>query len=194
MWEYNYTNELYHYGVPGMRWGHRKNESYYRNKAQKSISKMKSSKTKLGKHFHNYSAYINEQKANVKRSNKNETNILKRLDNKYGHGANASSLNASSNFYKRLASYQTKQKAKTKSEARSYNAKSAANANERLHNAKNPIDYGKKYIEAKFNRPVKTAVGRKTTSGKVYVDNLLTLGVVGLIKDAKYKRNSKKGG
>lgn len=24
MWEYNHTDELYHYGVPGMRWGHRK--------------------------------------------------------------------------------------------------------------------------------------------------------------------------
>ena len=23
MWEYNNTNELYHYGVPGMKWGHR---------------------------------------------------------------------------------------------------------------------------------------------------------------------------
>ena len=24
MWRYNYTDELYHYGVKGMRWGHRK--------------------------------------------------------------------------------------------------------------------------------------------------------------------------
>lgn len=25
MWQYNYTNELYHYGVPGMKWGVRRN-------------------------------------------------------------------------------------------------------------------------------------------------------------------------
>lgn len=24
MWQYNYSDELYHYGVPGMRWGRRK--------------------------------------------------------------------------------------------------------------------------------------------------------------------------
>ena len=36
MWQYNYTDTLCHYGVPGMRWGHRK--AYY-NESKKAYRK-----------------------------------------------------------------------------------------------------------------------------------------------------------
>lgn len=37
MWQYNYTDELYHYGVPGMRWGHRNRQI---KEARANLSKL----------------------------------------------------------------------------------------------------------------------------------------------------------
>lgn len=52
MWKYNdvYPNEIYHYGIPGMRWGHRKKYGY--NIENKSPNKK------------DFNALLREQKLN----------------------------------------------------------------------------------------------------------------------------------
>lgn len=47
------------------------------------------------------------------------------------------------------------------------------------------------YYEGKSHRKVKTWSGRTTTTGKQFVDSLLTVGILGTVKDIQYYRNNK---
>lgn len=68
MWEFKQTDELYHYGVPGMRWGHRKSVRYaYKeyNSAKRGVTKAHLSS--MGRWF-NKSQYAAGSANNAKRA------------------------------------------------------------------------------------------------------------------------------
>ena len=183
-------NELCHYGVVGMRWGHRKN-GYYEGKSSSQVSKIGKSKTRLGKNLHNYMAQQNDYKSNVRKAVNSDKGIIKKYDNLYGHGDASARQKAASKYYSRKAGYSKTRLGRSINEAKSFNNKTAAEANARLHNSKNIIDYGAKYIDALAHRKVKTWSGRTTTTGEQFVDSLLTVGILGTVKDIQYYRNNK---
>lgn len=80
MWEYNNFEELYHYGVPGMRWGHRRNSAvknaYQGYKQAKKDLRRAKIKRVFSKSTY-LAGYENQQKnkqikSNIKRLGKNK--------------------------------------------------------------------------------------------------------------------------
>lgn len=196
---------LVHHGIKGQKWGVRrfqnedgsltsKGRSRYdiktdklRSKADKHIDKIGSSKTRLGKTYHNYMAYNNEFKANTRDSWKaDKGHITKRVGDIIGSGYSSNLAKATSGYYDRKSEYTKTKLGTTVAKAQAYNQDSLAKAANKLHNSKNVLDYGSNYINAIATRPIKTLAGRETTTGKRMVDAALTGGYLGLAKDVKY--------
>lgn len=187
------SNELYHYGVPGMRWGHRK-ASYYDEKSRSHASKIGTAKTRLGKSYHNYRAYRNEVKAGDQRnfeSLNKQKGILKKIDSVYGHGATARDQAAASKYYDRKSGYTKTRLGTTMAKSASYNNKTAAEMNTKLHDSKTLQQYGSRFVDGMFNRSIKTWSGRTTTTGEKYIDEVLTGGLITAMSDHAYYAKTK---
>lgn len=185
-----YGDELMHYGVVGMRWGKRK--SKYQDRAEYHRNKIGSSKTRLGKNYHNYRAYRNEYKSSVGNAvTKDKGKVLKQLDNLYGHNDYASRQKAASNYYSRKSEYSKTRLGKTINSSRAYNQDQWAKQNTKLRNAKGVGDYVGKYANAVVNTKQKTWAGRNTTTGRRMVDAALTGGTVGAVMDVGHYAKTK---
>lgn len=80
MWTYNNTDELYHYGIPGMKWGHRKNTSYNIEKQwYNDVKNAKKSRKDRDKKY----AITSKQKykSDIKKANSNYSAKMKKYKN-----------------------------------------------------------------------------------------------------------------
>ena len=186
------SDELYHYGVPGMRWGHRKvyaaESNAYTKRANKWEARSNKSKTRLGKAFSEDREAYNRAKATTAKSMSKDNSIRNVISNTYGHKGLAATQEAQSKSFEKSA-----QRAKTKygtevNKAKAYNSKSWAESNRKIANSKNGKEYVKNLGNAIMNTPVKTWSGRQISSGQKMVEDML--GMSGII-DLRYSKINK---
>lgn len=201
MSNYIYTNderlasedELYHYGVPGMKWGKRKRQGY-ENKADAYAKRAEKAKTGYGKR-----AYIRKEAVYRAKADKlkriADAKTFKDALNEYSGDRNTKAVaSARSNMYSKMAST-----AKTKLGQAMYTQESRNHKElSKYYDIRDKQSYGKKWFDSHvFNTtyakmPYHRLSGRTTTVGKEVADMLLTGGLYGLAKDVQYKRSQKK--
>lgn len=196
--KFKMTNDyLAHYGIKGMHWGVRRyqnpdgsltaegkkryggSEKWERRadkaeaKRDAAISKIGTSKTRIGKFVNNDRAALNQYVANVSRDMANANTVGKKVGALVGHGNTASMHDASEDFYARQKEYRKTKLGKHLSGVQEFNSHSAGTAAENIYQAKGVSKKVKNYIKGELVRPTKTLVGRETRSGERYVNALI---------------------
>lgn len=183
-------NELKHYGVIGMKWGRRK-ASYYQGKSDKHASKIGTSRTRLGKNYHNRRSAVNEVKA-LKKKSVSEKGALKLLDNAYGTGGYGYKRAAESKYRDRKSKYVRTRLAKTVNESSAYSNKNKSDSLLKIHNSKSGTQAVNRIIKGALDTKIKGWGGRQTTTGKRWVDKMFTLGLVGDAANLNYYIKNRK--
>jgi len=109
MWEYNHFDELYHYGVPGMKWGHRKSASVMSARSAYKQARKDLRKAKVKKFF-SKSTYLAGYD-NVQKNKQAKKNIKQLVKNREKAAFKAIDAQAKYAYDKKLAKTGNKAKA-----------------------------------------------------------------------------------
>lgn len=185
---YETSDELYHYGVLGMRWGHRK-ASYYDKRADTNAKKVANRKTHVGKMAAANREATNRYYAQRRRDINNSKSLREKYNAAYGYQAQSSQAKAQSKMDLKGAQMAKTKLFKQGYKVKSMNSKYRSDYATKVNNSKTTGErIANKYMGV-LKMPYTSYTGRTTSTGKALAEYALGYGY---ILDAAYLNKNKK--
>lgn len=187
----NYANydELYHYGVKGMRWGIRK-KSYYDSRVEANLRKAENAKTSYGKARALNRAEINKYYADRARRRSNVKTVKDAFLVDHGNADAVKAMKAYTNIEKNNARASKTKLMRQVHKVNAMNNEEATKVREAMRDAKGIKNKGKAYINGMLNMKTANISGRRATIGERMAESMIP--GLGLMRDVEYYRKHKK--
>lgn len=185
---YENTTELTHYGVKGMRWGHRK-ASYYDKRVAANLKRASTAKSGYAQARAKNRAEINKYYADRARRIAKSKNLYERIMVDNSHEDAVKSMKAYSNIERNNAKASKTKLMRQVHKVNAMNNDEGIKYRENIHKAKGIKNKAKAAIVGFANIKTANITGRQTTLGESIIESMIP--GMGLLRDYEYLRDHK---